>query len=219
MLKRQRAVSPPPSTPSVPLLDSSSMDMLIDRDPKRRRTLPPVLDGPSRGWGRPYTDDSYEEDYEENDSDPIYPDTGDHDAVAALDTVEYKSANNVLRELHTLNQHRLLFASTSNVPPHYLPMKRTSHTYLPPTASSDSDAHLPPTFLKTFLPAISERPRLHSATLSHHNDEPENKNTHGMFVEEGHCVKERYESSNKFLGSLFLSRRRELGSSTDTYDI
>lgn len=73
---------------------------------KRRRTAPPLLDGVSRGWAQ----------QEEEDEDYAASDSEDDAATCPLDgsTGEYSSTNSLLRELHTLNQHRLLFSSPTD---------------------------------------------------------------------------------------------------------
>ena len=98
MLKRQRNTSPHPApSGSTPMF----ADEPTDRDSKRRRTAAPVLDGAARGWiAQP--DDEDDDEYVSHDEAP-YP--------ALPRSEEYKCTNNMLRELHTLHQHRLLFAS------------------------------------------------------------------------------------------------------------
>ncbi|KAF5377543.1 hypothetical protein D9615_005193 [Tricholomella constricta] len=122
MLKRQRPASPPPSMPTVPLLvHPLPFDMEARRDLKRRRVFPPSLDGNSRGWGVPIPAsgcDDDDDEYMSNEDEPVER-NGDRSAWPAHSS-EYKAANNVLHELHTLQQHRLLFSSsctsTSHIP-------------------------------------------------------------------------------------------------------
>lgn len=124
MLKRQRPVSPPPTFSSVPLVitDPPATDF-IRRDTKRRRTLPPVLDGAYRGWAQApplsinnVVDDDQEEDYISDDEvENIAPNFSINCSLTQQqspgDKAEYASTNSFLRELHTLQQHRLLFSS------------------------------------------------------------------------------------------------------------
>ncbi|KJA25955.1 hypothetical protein HYPSUDRAFT_64182 [Hypholoma sublateritium FD-334 SS-4] len=99
MLKRQRNSSPTPApSASTPVF----ADEPPDRDTKRRRTAAPELDGRARGWAtQPDGDDDDEYISQDEAPDPALP-----------RSEEYKSANTMLRELHTLHQHRLLFASS-----------------------------------------------------------------------------------------------------------
>ncbi|KAG7450289.1 uncharacterized protein BT62DRAFT_1001133 [Guyanagaster necrorhizus] len=98
MLKRQRAASPRASALSdVPLLfDDSSR-------PKRRRILPPALDGNLRGRIWENGKDDGEEEYESVDEEGQ--DRGEGSS-------EYKAANSMLHELHALNRHRQASATT-----------------------------------------------------------------------------------------------------------
>ncbi|KAF8832560.1 hypothetical protein HHX47_DHR1001335 [Lentinula edodes] len=210
MLKRQRAPSPPPSSSSnVPLIfDSTPVENA--RSTKRRRTQPPVLDGQMRGWGTPQdvlyeTSDREEDDGEEDlvDDDQLYsaPDI----SGGANPNSPYKSANGFLHELHTLQRHRLLYSSnispqspsSNNLVSHsfpqqvhaynphlYPPGKGLSHPISPPTsghAQSQQGMH-------ALLPYATDSGKQHELT----------------------SVKGHYEEKNRLLGSVVLSRRREL---------
>lgn len=221
MLKRQRPSSPPPSKPSVPLLDS---DMMIARDSKRRRTLPPVLDGTSRGWGQPQCNDP---ELEELSDDELVESEQTGVQNSRIDSAEYKSANSVLRELHTLYQNRLIFSPTN--PWINSPSRLNPSPPQPQPVSVPYDAHIPNS---KFLPALSE----HSKGPSYTGNTAGVGN--GMIIEnEVHLVTERYENTNRYLssfqnllvtmlkmnvprylGNLFLSRRRELGSNSQDQD-
>jgi hypothetical protein len=91
MLKRQRAPSPPPSSPSVPQ-DPSPEDVINIRALKRRRVAPPSLDGQTRGWDSPLEDDNEEEYAATDEGDPLEPPDSSN--------TEYAAVNNVLKELH-----------------------------------------------------------------------------------------------------------------------
>jgi len=100
MLKRQRPTTPP--IPSMPLCaDPSPLDsMMMEREHKRRRTTSVTpLDTPTpwKDWG--------------NKLQAIANHTDNREVSPELADSEYKIANGTLRELHTLQQHRLLFAS------------------------------------------------------------------------------------------------------------
>lgn len=214
MLKRQRPVSPPPSFSSVPLITADSPTDLVERDTKRRRTLPPVLDGASRGWAQapPFINnvEDDEEDYISDDEiENIAPNFSINCSLTQQqqqqpgDKAEYASTNSFLRELHTLQQHRLLFSSLTSP---------AASSFLSCGSNSKDAGHSSPLTKGHFNlpPPIEPRGSSHMSTpiakLSQHQG-------HGLPIDETHSVTEHYEGTNKFLGSLFLSRRRLLDSS------
>ena len=96
------------------------MDFADTRSTKRRRTLPPVLDGAQRGWAKSLEDDEEEDDeYDDDDNYGNHPSPLDTQAAQS----EYQTTNSMLRDLHTLHQHRLLFASPGLMPVHVLQYK------------------------------------------------------------------------------------------------
>ena len=102
MLKRQRPTTPP--IPSMPLrADPSPLDsMMTEREHKRRRTTSITpLDTPWKDWG--------------NKLQAIANHADNCEASPEPTDSEYKIANGTLRELHTLQQHRLLFTSPFQV--------------------------------------------------------------------------------------------------------
>jgi hypothetical protein len=95
MLKRQRPTTPP--IPSMPLwADPSPLDsMMMEREHKRRRTTSITpLDTSWKDWGNKLQAIA---NHADNSPEPT--------------DSEYRIANGTLRELHTLQQHRLLFSS------------------------------------------------------------------------------------------------------------
>lgn len=175
MLKRQRPLSPPPA-PFPFFADSPD---LIDRDPKRRRTAAPVLDGSARGWATnppPPLDDDEEEYISSNDEVPPL------NQIRPL-SEEYKSTNTMLRELHTLHQHRLLFVSPSAVHPVGM---HAQHSALSQSASS----HLPATSDKFHL---SMPGRFRQAVPQKGSPAQQ------MPLEEASRVAELYEDTNKYV--------------------
>ena len=165
---------------------------------KRRRVLPPVLDGQARGWGKTDDEDEDEEECEEEDQ-------GNAKSIDGgfADTTRYKSANGVLYELHELHRRRYLSSSSG-------PSR-------PPTICSSPQIHD-----KNGILAGQSWP----SGLNLELEVPENVTP----INELERVTERYEESNRYdrfvichvvyplttlrlLGSLFLSRRRELGAS------
>ncbi|PPQ90427.1 hypothetical protein CVT25_014945 [Psilocybe cyanescens] len=205
MLKRQRPVSPPIPSSSVPFVSDSPGD-LIERHSKRRRTLPPVLDGASRGWAMtPQLNVDDEEDYY-SDEDGQENVASDFQHSQQQLQSEYKSTNTMLRELHTLHQHRLLFS------PHFPQDARASPTSINmslnpksyPQQQTPNKSLMSQHFERLQTPQYPTTPRI------------EKKSTHiDPLSEEVTRVTERYESTNRLLGSWFLSRRRALDSSDE----
>ncbi|KAF5382909.1 hypothetical protein D9757_006320 [Collybiopsis confluens] len=198
MLKR-RASSPLLSSSNVPLVsDPTPLDKM--RETKRRRVQPPVLNGQLRGWGN-HQDIFLHQPLDDEDDDgeeDVFEDDPSSDLVASMADSPYKSANDFLNELHALQRHRLLFASQSNSQssysrrstleplisePHALP-----HQFFP----SDNALHAKPT-----LVGRNDTERALPALDSGRLQAPD-------------AVKGNYEDMNRLLGSIVLSRRREL---------
>ncbi|KAM6497915.1 hypothetical protein JOM56_005863 [Amanita muscaria] len=173
MLKRQRPATPP--IPSLPLLEEPSpLDaMVMEREYKRRRTtstsITPQDDHLKGRASSPRPAVSQSGNFKE-------------DTEIAVDS-QYKSANSILRELHTLHQHRLLF--TGALPGHGVPFQSSS---VPPSSQSKSDG---------------------SSSLEHCKQTQ--SETESPCQDEQNQVKERYEDTNRLLGLTFLSRRKQLG--------
>ena len=205
MLKRQRPISPTPTLSSVPLVIT---DPFVERDTKRRRTLPPVLDGACRGWAQaPLSinneEDDGEEDYISDDENKNIPPTCSINCSLTQqpgDKTGYTSTNSFLRELHTLQQHRLLFSSPPPLP------SASASSFLCGSNSKDADSssysgyHSPPIkgLFNLPLQLPIERPRASShmsptptAKLSQHQ-------SHGFPLDEIHSVTEHYEGTNKY---------------------
>ena len=111
MLKRQRPATPP--IPSMPVwADPSLLDtMMAEREHKRRRTTSVTpLDAPWKDW--------------DNRLHAIanYADVG-REVSPESSSSEYKNANATLRELHTLQQHRLLFSAPGTPLTHNSPLQ------------------------------------------------------------------------------------------------
>ncbi|KAJ7102160.1 hypothetical protein B0H15DRAFT_813431 [Mycena belliarum] len=181
MLKRLRPASPPPSEPSIPLISEPP------RHSKRRRILPPSLDGQSRHTMLRTDEDDGDG---EEDEGEINVSDGNNSGPSVLtgSNTEYESANTVLHDLHALHRHRLIFSSPL---PSFV---HSGHHYSP---------HSPDKTLVTSLP--------------HYPLSPDAKDMSGrpdfrcqLPSEEVQSVKERYEDTNRLLGSLFLNRRKQL---------
>ncbi|KAG1749702.1 uncharacterized protein EDB91DRAFT_759946 [Suillus paluster] len=239
MLKRQRPPTPPPSLDEIPSLTpcpDRPIRPLPHREPldlsshesraKRRRIHPPVLDGAQRGWGKPHVSSTPVVDDSDGEEDWI---DGEDDAAAAhahphfVTSTDYKRTNTILQEVHALHQHRLMFSQpNSQSSPHlHLP----SHPgFSEPPSSMATHPHqflqsthglCYPSFSsngKLSIPALPECPLpefyshlAHAAPAS-----TESAAHNPLDFHEVKCVRERYEDTNKLLGSLFLSRRREL---------
>jgi len=105
---------------------------------------------------------------------------------------EYKSANNFLHELHALHQHRLMFSSSPSPSPQRHPSFPLQYTQ--PIAKSIPSLPLEPT-----------RMHMKGAAVHAFVADP-------MAINEQQSVQQRYIDSNRLLGTVFLSRRRELES-------
>lgn len=190
MLKRQRPASPSPSSPSIPLITDSPLMDVNYRDTKRRRILPPVLDGPSRGWATHRETHNGEDEDEDDDEEVVVGNDSQqdwHDAGAAS-SAEYKATNNFLHELHALHQHRLAFAS----PPSHLTAG------FPPNLSDHSYPYTPATSGKT-ASLISPEPlttHFQSRDLDLYTKGPVSISALDSSIEVQR-VKERYEDTNK----------------------
>ncbi|KAJ7275271.1 hypothetical protein B0H12DRAFT_1086527 [Mycena haematopus] len=192
MLKRQRAISPPPSNPAIPLVSDPTESHR--RESKRRRVLPPSLDGQYRHAAFRGTEDDGEEDDEEVDfSGRQNPPDAAPSRSAAYNT-EYQSANTFLHDLHALHRHRLIFSSPPSplLQPGLLPFRDDEKSYLPPIAN-------------------------YSRTLDK-QDLSGGMQGFELPVEEVQSVKERYEDTNRLLGSLFLTRRKQLDPGPHQYN-
>ncbi|GLB36379.1 hypothetical protein LshimejAT787_0306670 [Lyophyllum shimeji] len=200
MLKRQRPPSPPPSTPTIPLVVDPPFHTDPARDFKRRRVLPPSLDGRSRGWGAPDAEAGGDEDEEYVSSDDEAAEGSGDNAALAVHTSEYQKANSVLHELHALHQHRLLFSSNSHPSP----------AQLPPVSAFPGAHHQHQHSKMT----VTQPPLMQSKDPAFDASGLEYSGSHSS-KDELNRVTERYEDTNRLLGSLFLSRRRQLGAVDD----
>lgn len=206
MLKRQRPISPTPTFSSVPIVIA---DSFVERDTKRRRTLPPVLDGACRGWAQAPLSINNEEDDGEEDyiSDDEKENTTTNCSINCSqqqpgDKAGYTSTNSFLRELHTLQQHRLLFSSPP--PP---PSASAASSFLCGSNWKDaahslsySGYHSPPIKGHVNLPLQLpvERPRVSSHMSPTPTAKLSQQQSHGFPVDEIHSVTEHYEGTNKY---------------------
>ena len=207
MLKRQRPVSPIPTFSSVPLVIA---DPFVERDMKRRRTLPPVLDGACRGWAQaPLSinneEDDGEEDYISDDENKnIVPNCSINCSLPQQqpgDKAGYTSTNSFLRELHTLQQHRLLF-SFPPPPPSASPSSFLCGSNTKDAAHSLSySGYNPPPIKGHFnlpLQLPIERPRVSSHTSTTPTGKLSQQQSQEFPIDEIHSVTEHYEGTNKY---------------------
>ncbi|KAG6334922.1 hypothetical protein ID866_4164 [Astraeus odoratus] len=119
----------------------------------------------------------------------------------------YRRTNNLLHELHVLHQHRLMFSPSES-------QCRASSGVSPPSMHrhpySRGNAEVPlvlpqSSHMKPSIPQSSQRP----SRPPHHIPEGQQCSDQAG-LHEAQSVWERYEGANRLLGSLFLSRRREL---------
>lgn len=106
MLKRQRPSTPPPAFTFDELQPDHA---ILVHQAKRRRVEPSISTGPSSGDWNQQRQQSIEDEVDCDDE----PATDCHPQTQHVTNQvlrEYRSTNEMLHELHTLNQHRLAFA-------------------------------------------------------------------------------------------------------------
>ncbi|KAH9890907.1 hypothetical protein C8Q73DRAFT_792357 [Cubamyces lactineus] len=114
---------------------------------------------------------------------------------------EYRNVNSLLHDLHAEQRHRMLFSTS--LPPSHLPMlHHAEHTYAV-AASADKTV---PALSRNGLPSAQDEGR--KAPSSFTISIP-SKDTAMVDHVEVQRVTERYEDTNRYLGSVFLSRRRQ----------
>ncbi|KAF9499885.1 hypothetical protein BDN71DRAFT_75807 [Pleurotus eryngii] len=202
MLKRQRPSSPFPSSSDSPIACDVYNDLQLPPATKRQRIAPPSLDGPSRGWGVSHTTqlsnsaDDGEEDLEYEE---------EHDATCDASNMEghlirekYKSTNTMLSELHILHQHRLLFAPSA-LQTRSTPLASASEAKWMNAPISLSSLAGHPGGPNRGGPSLRITPKGEGDVAPSWEDQD---------------VAEKYKQTNKLLGDLVLSRRRQIGGSS-----
>ncbi|KAI0307590.1 hypothetical protein B0F90DRAFT_1813041 [Multifurca ochricompacta] len=202
MLKRQRPSSPLPfvQATETEFPSNSSEQTPTEHGAKRRRIFAPPLDGPSRGWGPLHIEFDDEGD-EDNTMEGWSPNPGLEGAG------EYKAVNVILHDLHAEQQLRRLSPLSHSCSSLFGTF--SSHSWPSPTrqfplARKPGFAIYPPPHL------IQDAPLSESDRQDVHTSDP--KGT--LHCGEDMSVYERYEETNRFLGSVFLERRRDLSAST-----
>ncbi|KAI0762779.1 hypothetical protein C8Q74DRAFT_1371767 [Fomes fomentarius] len=197
MLKRQRSVPsfvPDPYPPADP-----AIEMFEERVAKRRRHAQSTDKGKTP-WLPGESDGEEDVEYSEQATGRSAP--SEH-ARRLGQAGEYKHVNTLLHDLHAEQRHRMLFSSSS--PPIHQPFAHyhPRHLAYPSSSPDKSAAMLPahgppaadPTELHRHMPSFTiSIPIKDASTVDH---------------VEVQRVTERYEESNRLLGSLFLSRRRQ----------
>jgi hypothetical protein len=166
-----------------------------------------VLDGASRGWAQaPLSinneeDDGEEEYISDDENKNITPNSSINCSLTQQqsgDKAVYTSTNSFLRELHTLQQHRLLFSS---------PLSASASSFLcgsnskdAALSSSSSGYHSSPIkgHFNLPLPLPIERPRLSSHMSSTPTAKLSQQQNHGFPIDEIHSITEHYEGTNKY---------------------
>lgn len=227
MLKRQRPATPPPSSLDLPTYFSDRLvrplahpDLASSTSEPcdKRRRLQRLDHGTLRDLAPSSSDISHEEhgDGEEDAERSRHSDETEelNDGVSHQSTFrgdrEYKQTNGILHEVHVLNQHRLIFSPSER------PSQSHAHEILPysdhvrpnPQETTEFGCGLPqsahsksPVASNSFQPAH----RIRAGQSCSANVADDQADMH-----EAQAVWERYGGTNKLLGSLFLSRRREL---------
>ncbi|KAI0724345.1 hypothetical protein C8T65DRAFT_733982 [Cerioporus squamosus] len=205
MLKRQR--SSPSFVPDAYPAADPAIDTFEERVAKRRRQLAPQhpysTDKGKAPW-RPGDSDG-EEDVENDEylDRPLAPSS---QAQRLQQAGAYKHANTLLHDLHAEQRHRVLFSSLS--PPEHISIAHNhprNHPELEHPLSSPSKLPpMVPEYGPLPVPSYESTKHTSSFTIS-----IPSKDASAVDHVEVQRVTERYEDTNRFLGSLFLSRRRQ----------
>jgi len=169
---------------------------------KRRRILAPSLDGASRGWGQlpiPSDDETDNDDRMGDDTLNFWPSpsTAERSLGGAS---EYKTANSLLHDLHAEQQHRRLMSLSLHSSPSSPRPFSQGWSSLNPQQPPAGKPHLAPHLYQDVQLAgkYQQDVRINEAMNR---------------VSDGDAgVYDWYEETNRFLGSAFLERRRDLSS-------
>ncbi|KZT06384.1 uncharacterized protein LAESUDRAFT_759556 [Laetiporus sulphureus 93-53] len=207
MLKRQRPTSPGPS-PDAAFSSEPALDHdLLERLAKRRRYFAHSRDDvlPKGRFDREAHDDGDVDEEEDVHEERHRSEHAQGKAQWQEEAGLYKAANTLLHDLHAEQRHRMIFSS---------PTAPTCGTSL-----SSHEPHLPqpsrqsPLF-STNAPNIRNAP--HESLMKHSSDYVPDKAstlltmTPSIDELEVQNVTQRYEDTNRILGSLFLSRKHKL---------
>lgn len=197
MLKRQRPSSPIPSSDCPVAERAIDVDILERLTKRRRHFAPPRYTSTTKNAQDSQDSSDDEEDREESPGSSSFARGLPHwQAEAGV----YKAANTLLHDLHAEQRHRLIFSPPSTTP-HVV--SRSSHS---PSRTSDWTP-----------PSRTDSAVLHMGHVAPHPTGPA-KITPPPYPEtmvdemEAKHVTQRYEDTNRLLGSLFLDRRNRLES-------
>ncbi|KAH9921946.1 uncharacterized protein BXZ73DRAFT_104208 [Epithele typhae] len=161
--------------------------------------------------GRPSVGEKESDGEEDNGDGPRPEETSEH-AQRLEQAGQYKHMNTLLHDLHAEQRHRMLFSSP--LPPSYNPALHNLY-------ESNPTHHLEPleplSKLGPSVPAYSQPnvPREPHKPLSSFHISISSKDDTRNHTEEQR-VTELYEGRNRFLGELFLNRRRQYYQESET---
>ncbi|KZV77630.1 hypothetical protein PENSPDRAFT_8781 [Peniophora sp. CONT] len=206
MLKRARASTPPPaSTPDIlPMLpDEPSARHTL----KRRRILPPSLDGPSRGMNYPSTQPQQQP--ADDDGEEYMDDDDDEQGRVQVPLPQtYKAVNSLLHDLHAEHQHRLLWSS---------PLPSTPFAPVPTYPHSSSVSAVGAAQYHNAQAAHAQLPHFIAPPTNMYGRSKQLVDvqlpTPPPSAVQGEDAAMQYEDTNRLLREAFLNRRRQLSSS------
>ena len=174
----------------------------------KRRRIPQAPDEPSRHLR------THSQSEDESDLDDALP--SDHDGASrrrdeeTLWSSQYKAVNSLLRDLHALHQHRLIFSQPSPTPISFTQI-RPAAVLSTPRIPDGSPEHISrfDLFRRDMADATHKSLHLH---MDHSEDirgryEGVNRSVDGDYSFHRRLIRTFYPRA---LGSLFLTRRREL---------
>ncbi|KAI0336033.1 hypothetical protein GY45DRAFT_1430212 [Cubamyces sp. BRFM 1775] len=201
MLKRQR--SSPSFVPESPYAATPEPAIdVFERVAKRRRQFAPPLDRTSHNsWAMDDTDG--EEDVEGEESSAGRQATSDPERGQRMNQAgEYRNVNSLLHDLHAEQRHRMLFSSSLS----QSHLSMLHHTE-PPYVAASADKTLP-ALSSNNLPTAPPPHEIRKAPSSFTISIPSKDAAMVDHVEVQRVI-ERYEDTNRYLGSVFLNRRRQ----------
>ncbi|KAA1468602.1 hypothetical protein DENSPDRAFT_833967 [Dentipellis sp. KUC8613] len=222
MLKRQRAPSPIPSMmPEVPLFPSDPSPIDYSQHAmKRRRMVPPSLDGSMRGWNvAPISHNADEgEEIWDPRSNVDGPNHASTSQATTQQTGEYTKFNSLLHDLHAEHQfRRMISPSAGSAIPFAADDHRVQSVSHPTTTiHQPTPARQPRSSCVLPMPFSppSPEPDAHpqDGQLSilkglYAGSVPVVATLEDAMPDEGQKVKENYAGANKLIRTLFLSRR------------
>ncbi|TBU64857.1 hypothetical protein BD310DRAFT_1034543 [Dichomitus squalens] len=205
MLKRQR--STPSFVPDAYFPQEPAFDM-SERVAKRRRQFePPQFQATDKGKAPWRGGDSDEEEDVEGDEQTVAARSAPSEHAQRLAHAgEYKHVNSLLHDLHAEQRHRVLFSSTS--PPSQIPLASPIHPH-------PDFGHSLPSAPNKVAPTVSAQGMLLAPPHEVHRPSAPFtistpfKDTSVVDHIEVQRVTQQYEDTNRYLGALFLSRRKQ----------